>query len=76
MKCAKHELEPFDDKQKLHTMLQNAIGDVNELLYGTQLCDQDIARGLPPLIYPNYLELLLSSFSTYDKKIGTPWKQK
>ena len=75
MKYEKLELEPFGDKQKLR-MLQNAVGDVSELSYVKQLGDQDIARGLPPLTYPNYLELLLSACSTYDKKIGTPGKQK
>ena len=75
MKYEKLELEPFGDKQKLR-MLQNAVGDVNELSYVKQLVDQDIARGLPPLTYTNYLELLLSACSTYDKKIGTPGKQK
>jgi hypothetical protein len=50
-------------------MLQNDVGDVSELSYVKQLGDQDIA-------HPNYLELLLSACSTYDKKIGTPGKQK
>ena len=74
MKYEKLELEPFGDKQKLR-MLQNAVGDANELSYVKQLGDQDIARGLPPLTYTSYLELLLSACSTYDKKIGTPGKQ-
>jgi hypothetical protein len=52
-------------------MLQNAVGDVAALSYVKQLGDQDIARGLPPLTYGSYLELLLSACSTYDKNIGT-----
>ena len=75
MKYEKLELEPFGDKQKLR-MLQNAVGDVSELSYVKQLGDQDIARGRPPLTYSSYLELLLSACSTYDRKIGTPGKQK
>jgi hypothetical protein len=57
-------------------MLQNAVGDVAALSYVKQLGDQDIARGLSPLTYGSYLELLLSARSTYDKNIGTPGKQK
>jgi Reverse transcriptase (RNA-dependent DNA polymerase) len=75
MKYEKLELEPFGDKQKLR-MLQNAVGDVSELSYVKQLGDQDIARGRPPLTYNSYLELLLSACSTYDRKLGTPGKQK
>jgi hypothetical protein len=75
MKYEKLELEPFGDKQKLR-MLHNAVGDVAALSYVKQLGDQDIARGLPPLTYGSYLELLLSACSTYNKTIGTPGKQK
>jgi len=75
LKYEKLELEPFGAKQKLR-MLQNAVGDVSELSYVKQLGDQDIARGLPPLTFESYLELLLSACSTYDKKIGNPTKQK
>jgi hypothetical protein len=70
IKHEKLELEPFGDKQKLR-MLQNAVGYVAALSYVKQLGDH-IARGLPPLTYDSYLELLLSACSTYDKNIGTP----
>jgi hypothetical protein len=75
MKYERLELEDFPPKQKLH-MLQNAVGDVTEVAYVKQIGDQDIARGNPPLKYENYMELLLSSCSTYDKKIALPGKQK
>jgi hypothetical protein len=75
IKYEKLELESFGDKQELR-MLQNAVGDVAALSYVKQLGDQDIARGLAPLTYGSYLELLLSACLTYDKNIGTPGKQK
>jgi hypothetical protein len=49
---------------------------LGDLSYVKQLGDQDIARGLPPLTYQSYLEILLSAYSTYDKNIGVPVKQK
>jgi hypothetical protein len=75
MKYESLELEDFPHKQKL-CMLQNAVDDVTELAYVKQIGDQDIARGNPPLRYENYMELLLSACSTYDKKITLPGKQK
>jgi hypothetical protein len=48
-------------------MLQNAVGDVTELVHVKQIGDQAIARGNPLLTYENYMELLLSACSTYDK---------
>ena len=41
MKYEKLELEPFCDKQKLHMLQKNAVGDVSELSYVKQLGDQD-----------------------------------
>ena len=75
MKYERLELEPFPPKQKLR-MLQNAVGDATELAYVKQIGDQDIARGNPPLRYEDYMELLLSACSTFDKKITLPGKQK
>jgi hypothetical protein len=40
-------------------MLQNSVGDVNELAYVKQIGDQDIAR--PALDVDSYLALLLSA---------------
>jgi hypothetical protein len=57
-------------------MLQNSVGDVTELAYVKHIRGQDIARGNPPLTYENYMELLLSACSPYDKKITLPGKQK
>jgi hypothetical protein len=65
------ELESFPPKQKL-CMLQNSVGDVNEL----QIGDQDIAHGNTPLDVESKLELLLSACTTYDKKHAHSMKQK
>jgi hypothetical protein len=56
--------------------LQNAIGDVTELLYIKKIGDQDVAKGHPALTYDSYMELLLVACSTYDKKLSLPGKQK
>jgi hypothetical protein len=50
-------------------MLQIAVGEVSEMPYVKRIGDQDLARVNPPLVYETYMELLLSEFSTYDKKI-------
>jgi hypothetical protein len=68
-------LKLFYQKQKLR-MLQNSVGDVTELAYVKHIRGQDIARGNPPSTYENYMELLLSACSSYDKKITLPGKQK
>jgi hypothetical protein len=75
MKYKKLELEAFPPNQKL-CLLQNAVGDVAELLYIKQIGDQDVARGYQPLTYESYKELLLLACSTYDKKLNLPGKQK
>ena len=62
----KLELETIPPRQKLR-MLQNTVGDVSELSSVKQLSDQEVARGLPPLNFDSYIELLLSACSTYDK---------
>jgi hypothetical protein len=74
MMYEKLELEAFPPKQKLR-LLQNAVGDVAELLYIKQIGDQDVACGYQPLTYESYMELLLSARLTYDK-INLPCKQK
>jgi hypothetical protein len=71
----KLELESFPPKQKLR-MLQNSVRDVNELAYGKQIGNQDIARGNPPIDVDSHLELLLSACSTYDKNHATSMKHK
>jgi hypothetical protein len=75
MKSEGLELEDFPPKQKLR-IIRNAVGDVTELAYVKQIGDQDIAPGNPPLTYENYIELLLSACSTYDKMSTLPGKQK
>jgi hypothetical protein len=42
MKYKTIKLEEFPPKQNLY-MLQNAVGEVSELAYVKQICDQDIA---------------------------------
>jgi hypothetical protein len=66
----KVELESFPPKKKFR-MLQNLFGNVNELASVKQIGDQEIARGIPPLDVDSYLELLLSTWSTYDKNQAT-----
>jgi hypothetical protein len=75
MKYEKFELEAFPPKQKLR-LLQNAVGDVAELLYIKQIGDQDVSHGYQPLTYESYMELLLLACSTYDKNLNLPGKQK
>ena len=67
----KLELEAIPPKQKLR-MLQNTVGDVNDLANVKQLNDQVVARGEVPLGFEGYVELLLSACSTYDKNHDTP----
>jgi hypothetical protein len=57
-------------------LLQNAVGDVRELLYIKPIGDQDIAQGYKQLMYESYMELLLLACSNYDKKVYLPGKQK
>jgi hypothetical protein len=59
VKYKKLKLDKFGYKHKLK-MLQDAIGDMGQLLYVKQLEDEDIARGLSPLIDHSYLGHLLS----------------
>jgi hypothetical protein len=75
VKYEKLELESFTPKQKIR-LLQNAAGDVAELLYIKQIGDQAVARRYQPLTYESYMKLLLSACSTYDKKSNLPGKQK
>ena len=53
-------------------MLQNTVSDVTDLSHVKQLSDQVVARGEPALGFEEYLELLLSACSTYDKNHVTP----
>jgi hypothetical protein len=69
------EIEEFFPKQKLR-MLQNAVGDITDLSYFKKISDQDVAQGNLELPYEGYMELLLSTCSTQDKKISLPEKQK
>jgi hypothetical protein len=75
MKYDTLENEVIPPKQKLQ-IIQNALGDVTELSYVQQICDQDRARGNLPVAYEGYMELLLFACSTYKKKITLPGKQK
>jgi hypothetical protein len=54
---------------------RNAVGDVAELLYIKQIGDQYVACRYQPLTYESYMEFVLT-FSTYDKKLNLPGKQK
>ena len=67
----KLEVESVPPKQKLR-MLQNTIGDVADLASVKQQSDQVVARGGAALGFEEYLELLLSACSTYDKMHATP----
>jgi hypothetical protein len=75
IKYVKLESEAFTPKQEL-CLLQNNVGDVAELSYMKQIGDQDVACRYQPLTYESYMELLLYAFSTYDKKLHLPGKQK
>ena len=66
----KLELEDIPPKQKLR-MLKNTVADITELQSVKQIEDQSIARGKPPLGWEEYLELLLSACSQYDKTHST-----
>jgi hypothetical protein len=63
----KLELESFPPKQKLQ-MIQNAVGDVNELACIKQIDDENISRGNSPCDVESYLELLLLTCSIYYEK--------
>jgi hypothetical protein len=47
-------------------MLQNSVGDLNELANVKQIDVLDIARGNPLLDVDSYLELLLTACTTSD----------
>jgi hypothetical protein len=53
-------------------MLQNTISDFTDLSHVKQLSDQIVAHGEPALGFEEYLEVLLSACSTYDKNNVTP----
>jgi hypothetical protein len=61
------DLEITPPKQKLR-MLQNAVGDLEALARVKLMNDHDIARGHPPLTYEKYVQVLLSTCSTYDSQ--------
>jgi hypothetical protein len=61
------DLEITPPKQKL-CLLQNAVGDVEELALVKLMNDHDIAHGHPPLTYERYVQVLLSTCSTYDSQ--------
>jgi hypothetical protein len=48
-------------------MLKNTVADVTDLQSVKLIEDQNIAHGKAPLGWENYLELLLSACSDYDK---------
>jgi hypothetical protein len=48
-------------------MLRNGFSYVTDLSHVKQLSDQVVARGEAALGFEEYLELLLSACSTYDK---------
>jgi hypothetical protein len=56
-------------------LLQQAGSYVSELLYVKQIGDQDPAR-CNLLAYEGYIKFLLSVFSTFDKKVKLPGKEK
>jgi hypothetical protein len=62
----KLELEDIPPKQKLR-MLKNTVADVTDLQSVKHIEDQNIARGKAPLGWEEFLELLLSACSDYDK---------
>jgi hypothetical protein len=66
----KVELEDIPPKQKLR-MLKNTAADVTDLQSVERIEDQNIARGKSPLGWEEYLELLLSACSDYDKSHNT-----
>jgi hypothetical protein len=51
--------------------LQNKLRDVTDLSHVENLRDQVVARGEPDLGFEEYMELLLSACSTYDKNDAT-----
>jgi hypothetical protein len=48
-------------------MLKNTVADVTDLQSVKHIEDQNIARGKAPLGWEQYLELVLSAFSDFDK---------
>ena len=66
-KYEEFDLEIASPKQKLR-MLQNAVGDVEALARVKLMNDHDVARGHPPLTYERYVQVLLSTCSTYDSQ--------
>jgi hypothetical protein len=71
MDYKKLELEHVPPKQKLR-ILNNTVSGVADLSNVKQLSDQVVTRGLTHLGFKEYLELLLSACSTYDKTHATP----
>jgi hypothetical protein len=59
------DLEITPPKQKLQ-MLQNTMRDVEALARVKLMNDHDIACGHPPSTYEQYVQVLLSTCSTYD----------
>jgi hypothetical protein len=69
------EVEDFPPKQKLH-MIQNAIGDMTELVHVKQLADLGVATGDKALTYDSYSALLLEASATFYTRRELPGKQK
>jgi hypothetical protein len=61
------DLEIMPPKQKLQ-MLQNTVRDVEALSRVKLMNDHEIARWYPPLTYEQYVQVLLSTCSTYDSQ--------
>jgi hypothetical protein len=51
---------------------KNTVGDIADLANVKHLSDQVVTRGGANLGFEEYLELLLSACSTYDKTHATP----
>jgi hypothetical protein len=52
-------------------MLQNAVGEVEALARVKLVNDHDVAHGHPPLTYERYVQVLLSTCSTYDSQCSS-----
>jgi hypothetical protein len=69
------DLEVTPPKQKLQ-MLQNAVGDVEAVEQVKLMNIHDIAHGHPPLTYERYVQVLLSTCSTYDsQRSSSDWRK-
>jgi hypothetical protein len=53
-------------------MSQNTVGDIADLANVKQLSNQVVARGGANIGFEEYLELLLSACSTFDKTHAAP----